>query len=228
MNGEAPIAASRLIASRAHRMSTSPRPARGTTSALRNLAPTSAPRALCVASSRAVTSLLFALSLSWCAPTTPRRRPPDVTPSRADASTGPRVRFDHAADGPLAPIVRSFAERARGEGRVPLVYVGATWCEPCRYFHAAAERGELDSVLPPLALLELDLDRDSARIDEAGYHSQMIPLFAVPGLDGRGTGQQIEGSIHGPGSPAQITPRLRALLDAATSMQPPLTTVRSQ
>lgn len=96
------------------------------------------------------------------------------------------------------------------------MYVGATRCEPCRYFHAAAERGELDPVLPSLALIEFDLDRDSARIADAGYRSELIPLFTVPAPDGRASGRQIEGSIHGPGSPAQITPRLRAILDAAT------------
>ncbi len=169
--------------------------------------------ALCVLAS----AIPLLCALTDCAPTTPRRATPDASPPRATAPTGPRVRFDHAGDGPMAPLVRTFAERARREGRIPLVYVGATWCEPCRYFHAAAERGELDAVLPPMALLEFDLDRDGARIEEAGYRSRMIPLFAVPGPDGRGTGRQIEGSIHGPGSPAQITPRLRALLDAATA-----------
>lgn len=153
----------------------------------------------------------LSIALAACAPVTPRRAPPDAAAPRIVAT--PRVRFEHAGEGPLAPLVVAFVARARAEGRVPLVYVGATWCEPCRYFHAAAERGELDAQLPRLALLELDLDRDDARIAEAGYRSQMIPLFAVPGADGRGTGRQIEGSIHGPGSPAQITPRLRALLD---------------
>ncbi len=151
--------------------------------------------------------------LAGCAPRTSGH-------SSRDAG-GPHVRFEHAAEGALAPLVRTFVDRAHAEGRVALVYVGATWCEPCRYFHAAAERGELDAVLPSVALLELDLDRDSARIAEAGYRSQMIPMFAVPGPDGRASGRRIEGSIHGPGSPAQITPRLRAMLGVgATSTTP--------
>jgi thiol-disulfide isomerase/thioredoxin len=128
--------------------------------------------------------------------------------------SGPRLRFVPAGEGELVPLVRAFVAEARAEGRTPLVYVGAGWCEPCRYFHAAAERGELDARLPPLALLELDRDRDGARLDAAGYSSRMIPLFVVPGADGRPTEQRMEGSIHGPGSPAEITPRLRAILDA--------------
>lgn len=135
-----------------------------------------------------------------------------TAPAPAPVS-GPLVRFVPAPEGDLPPLVRSFVADARAEGRTPLVYVGATWCEPCQYFHRAAERGELDPTLPRLALLELDRDRDGARLDAAGYSSRMIPLFVVPGEDGRASARYIEGSIHGPGSPAQITPRLRALLE---------------
>jgi len=40
----------------------------------------------------------------------------------------------------------------------------------------------------------------------------MIPLFVVPEQDGRAGTQRIEGSIHGPTSPLEIVPRLRAIL----------------
>ena len=165
---------------------------------------------------------LLSCALLSCTPAPPRPEP--VDPVRAELpssgppgspptpAASPHIRFEHASEGDLTALVRAFVAGARAEGRTPLVYVGATWCEPCQYFHAAAERGDLDAELPPLALLELDLDRDRERIAAAGYGSRMIPLFAVPGDDGRGTGQQIEGSIHGPGSPSEIAPRLRALL----------------
>jgi thiol-disulfide isomerase/thioredoxin len=163
--------------------------------------------------SRSTVALALVL-LAGCTPPPSRSAAPSAAPATGvDLRTrGPHVRFQHATDEDLATQVRAFAAAARAEGRVPLVYVGATWCEPCQYFHAAAERGDLDAELPALALLELDLDRDGARIRDAGYASEMIPLFAVPGDDGRGTGRQIEGSIHGPASPLQIAPRLRALL----------------
>ncbi len=179
------------------------------------------PRPARLASPLALASLALATLFAACAPTTPRRTSRDAG-ARAVTPAAPHIRFEHADEGAPAPLVRAFVERAHAEGRVALVYVGATWCEPCRYFHAAAERGELDAVLPSLALLEFDLDRDGARLAEAGYRSQMIPLFALPSPDGRASGRQIEGSIHGPGSPAQITPRLRAILDpGATSTTAP-------
>ncbi len=149
----------------------------------------------------------FPIALAACVLVACTSAPPRPAPS------GPRIRFERAGPGELAPLVRAFAARAATEERRPLVYVGATWCEPCRYFHAAAERGDLDDALPRLALLELDLDVDGPRLVEAGYGSRMIPLFVVPDPDGRGSDRRIEGSIHGPGSPNEISPRLRAILD---------------
>ena len=125
----------------------------------------------------------------------------------------PGVHFIRApATGNVPVLVAHARADAESHRRRLLVYVGATWCEPCQYFHRAAEAHTLDNVFPDLTLLEFDLDHDSARLQAAGYTSQMIPLFAVPGPDGRASAVHIEGSIHGPGSVDQITPRLRALL----------------
>lgn len=133
---------------------------------------------------------------------------------------GPRVRFEHAPEGEVRALVRAFVARVRAEGREPIVYVGATWCEPCRYFHAAAERGDLDASLPPLALLEFDRDRDGDRLDAAGYGSRMIPLFVSPEPDGAPSARRIEGSIHGPDSPQEIVPRLLAVLASTRELLP--------
>lgn len=152
--------------------------------------------------------LLLALSLAACRP--------NATHQAAAAQAhpeGPHIRFEAAGAGEVSALVRAFVHTAEAQGRVPLVYVGATWCEPCQYFHAAAERGALDAEFPALTILEFDQDRDGERLAAAGYSSRMIPLFVVPAADGRASERRIEGSIHGPGSPAQIAPRLRAILN---------------
>lgn len=117
-----------------------------------------------------------------------------------------------APQGDVAEVVRSELAHARSDGRRLLVYVGATWCEPCRRFHEAASAGQLDSQLGTLRLLEFDFDRDEARLREAGYVSNYIPLFAVPAADGRASGKMIQGSVKGDRAVAQIMPRLEALL----------------
>jgi hypothetical protein len=133
-------------------------------------------------------------------------------PAAAAAAGRAGVRFVSPPPPPadVAEAVR--AERARSPGKSVLVYEGATWCEPCQRFHAAALRGELDRDLPDLVLLEFDADRDRDRLRAAGYISQYIPLFALPGPDGRATGRYIEGSIKGEGAVGEITPRLKGLI----------------
>lgn len=117
-----------------------------------------------------------------------------------------------APSGDVAALVNAQRQVSAGKGRRVVVYVGASWCEPCRYFHDAAARGDLDDLLGRVDLLSFDLDRDGARLEASGYGSRMIPLLVVPGADGRGTDRRMEGSVKGDGAVAEMRPRLRALL----------------
>jgi thiol-disulfide isomerase/thioredoxin len=98
-----------------------------------------------------------------------------------------------------------------------LVYVGASWCEPCQHFHQAVEHGELNGSLNGLRFLEFDQDRDAAPLKVAGYVYQYIPVLALPDPDGRNHGRMITGSIKGPNAVQQdLVPRLQALLSGTT------------
>jgi thiol-disulfide isomerase/thioredoxin len=148
-------------------------------------------------------------------PSSAQALPSAVTPS------APLVLVPHdgirwtQASAPLAdvaPLVRDAIAKAGAEGRTLLVYVGATWCEPCQRFHHAVDQGELDAAFPRLSILAFDADRDAAALGAAGYSSRLIPLFAIPKSDGRSSGKQIEGSVKGEAAVNEITPRLRALV----------------
>src|SRR4029079_18428276 len=89
----------------------------------------------------------------------------------------------------VAPLVKTERENAGKNQRSFLVYVGASWCEPCQRFHEAAAHGELDPELPAITLLEFDADNDTGRLRQAGYASTYIPLFAVPNADRRASGR---------------------------------------
>lgn len=157
--------------------------------------------------SAAVVMAIAALGCGQKEEATARPEPAGETKKRLPVET-----IAAPVDGDVQEIVRQELVRAKNEDRRLLVYVGAKWCEPCQRFHEAAKAGQLDSVFPGLRLLEFDLDRDQDRLVKAGYSSKMIPLFALPRADGTGSGEQIEGSIKGPGAVDQITPRLKALL----------------
>jgi hypothetical protein len=116
------------------------------------------------------------------------------------------------AAGAVDGIVRDALAKSVGEKRTLVVYVGAAWCDPCQRFHHAAQSGELDAMFPSLTMLAFDIDRDAERLAAAGYASSYIPLFALPGQDGKASGKQIEGGIKGDGAVAHISPRLKELL----------------
>ncbi len=137
----------------------------------------------------------------------PQKPAPEKSPPAGKVELVPAPAGDDAA-----AVIQREAERAKSEGRDLLIYVGASWCEPCQRFHTAAAAGELDSTFPKLRLIEFDRDRDEARLGRAGCLSHLIPLFAKPDAQGRCSEARIEGSIKGEGALANITPRLAGLL----------------
>ncbi|HEY8042578.1 MAG TPA: thioredoxin family protein [Polyangiaceae bacterium] len=156
---------------------------------------------------------VLALAAGACDNKAPSDVGPDPGARAAPAAPAGKMRVTPApATGDVQDLVRDALARATTERRRVVVYVGATWCEPCKRFHHAAEAGELDATFPDVTLLEFDLDRDNERLALAGYVSRLIPLFALPATDGRASGQQVEGGIKGDGAVAYMAPRLKSLL----------------
>jgi hypothetical protein len=122
------------------------------------------------------------------------------------------LRYPGAA-GAVEPWIQEQVELADAAHLRVLVYVGASWCEPCQHFHKAVEAGELNGALNGLRFLEFDQDRDAAALKVAGYLYQYIPVLALPDPDGRNHGRMITGSIKGPNAVKEdLVPRLQALL----------------
>ncbi len=144
----------------------------------------------------------------------------NAAPPREDGGGAPRrslasarlVLSEAPAAGDVALAVRQAMAAAAAEEHRLVVYVGAVWCEPCRRFHEAAARGDLDAVFGSVTLFEFDLDRDGARLAAAGYSSAYVPLFALPSADGRASGEQVDGAIKGDGAVPFVVARLARLL----------------
>ena len=123
------------------------------------------------------------------------------------------VEFVTAAALPdVAPWIASEVARATNDNIRILVYVGASWCEPCETFHRAALAGKLNTALPKLRLLSFDADRDADALTRAGYDSEMIPMFAETRPDGQASGRKIMGSVKGEAAISDLTPRILTLL----------------
>lgn len=132
--------------------------------------------------------------------------PRDATPKR------PAPELRPAGEGPVAELVVAELAAAADDQRRLVVYVGASWCEPCVAFHEAIAAGRIGAPLGGARFLEFDLDRDGDRLREAGYTSRLIPLFVVPEADGRAGSRRTEGGIKGPGAVDNLVRRLGPLL----------------
>lgn len=130
-----------------------------------------------------------------------------------DSGPLPGPQWVAAGAGALDAVVRAEAERAARSGGRLVVYVGASWCEPCRHFKAAVDDGQLDDALRGVVLLELDADRDEARLEAAGYGGRLIPRFVLPRPDGRASERRFEGSVKGPAAVGDLRPKLQWLLE---------------
>jgi thiol-disulfide isomerase/thioredoxin len=134
----------------------------------------------------------------------------------ASASKAPPpsfLRYPRAGSA-IEPWVQEQIEIAEAAQLRVLVYVGASWCEPCQRFHQAVEHGELNGTLDGLRFLEFDQDQDAAALKTAGYLYQYIPVLALPDPDGRNHGKMISGSIKGTRAVQEnLVPRLQALLN---------------
>lgn len=161
--------------------------------------------------------VLGLLSLSACN----GRRPERATPTSklganvvAKSHAKPQLAHRVEPKAPLEQFVQQHVEEADASGMRVLVYVGATWCEPCQRFHRALESGQLDEALAGTKFVEFDSDRDAAELRAAGYGSKYIPLFSVPDQSGHASGRAIEGSVKGDAAVREdLVPRLLALLD---------------
>ncbi len=167
--------------------------------------------------SRAAPALaLSLLALAACeAAPEPTREPASSAPTPAAAPAKPELVRPPKDMVSGRVWVASELQRASTEGRRTIVYVGATWCEPCKAFHDAVVAGKLDKDLANVRFLELDYDEHEAALAEGdvGCSSKLVPLFAVPTEDGRCGDRRHEGAIKGDGAVAFIVPRLKALLE---------------
>lgn len=156
--------------------------------------------------------------LAACNPREAPPAPPPPAPANTAPAAAPKpataklIWLDAPAEGELPVQVQQVDRDARAHGQAALVYVGAAWCEPCRYFHEAALRGELDAALGQVRILAYDADRDRSRLEAAGYASRMIPLLVRPLADGRAGPRRMQGSIKGPGAVQEMLPRVQRLL----------------
>jgi thiol-disulfide isomerase/thioredoxin len=142
-------------------------------------------------------ALVFVVALSACKPAMPKK-----------------VRFIDAPREPaiIEKLVLEQVAASKAVDRTLVVYAGASWCEPCRRFHEAADRGDLNAQFGDVDFLAFDVDIDNERLAYGNYDTATIPMIALPGEDGKASSKIMSGSVKGDGAVQEMTPRLKALL----------------
>jgi thiol-disulfide isomerase/thioredoxin len=108
-----------------------------------------------------------------------------IATTKSEELTPRKVRLVPApADSEAIALIRTKRLEAKADKRVLVVYVSATWCEPCKKFKAELESGRLDQRLGSVTLLAFDADKDVDRLGSAGYAFRFVPFVALPGADG--------------------------------------------
>ena len=124
-----------------------------------------------------------------------------------------------AADNtPADARIKAAMAQAKAEGFQPVVFVSASWCEPCVRFKKAVKAGKLKDKIRGARFLEFDNDKEKRALEAAGYRSRLLPLFAIPGDDGRASFRKIQGGVKGEKAVSDLTTRLSAFLSQERSL----------
>jgi thiol:disulfide interchange protein len=114
-------------------------------------------------------------------------------------------------DGELDAQLASQAAQARAQGKIPVAYLGARWCGPCKAFKMQKDDPAIVEALDGVRILELDVDKFMDGLAPAGVQVVAIPHWFV--LDEKG--DPIDGGMSGDKwtdlSPSSMAPSLQTL-----------------
>ena len=112
------------------------------------------------------TLVVLALALAACNPTPKEAAKVDPSPSPSPSTStsttktgGKIVVLPAAQDSDALSAIRTERLKAKAEGRVLVVYVSATWCDPCKKLKEEIEAGRLDDRYGKTTLLAFDADK---------------------------------------------------------------------
>lgn len=154
---------------------------------------------------------LTVLLASGCDSKAPTEASPE--PSRSSSMTAEKASSwmkigsgGEALESKLKAEVGKAAERRQK----PVLYIGATWCEPCSALKKYKSDPRMAEAFQGTYVIELDLD--DWKVDELkalGFRAGVVPVFHVLGADGRASGPTIDGGAWGDNIPENMAPPLK-------------------
>ena len=139
----------------------------------------------------------------------------------ATASVAPAdvdwVTLDKKA-GELDLQLATQASQAIADGKLPVAYLGARWCGPCKAFKMQKDDPAIVEALDGVRIIELDVDQFMTGLEPAGVQVVAIPHWFVLDAQGDPINTGMSGDKWTDLSPASMAPSLASLKPHETAL----------
>jgi thiol:disulfide interchange protein len=142
---------------------------------------------------------------------------PAPTASAAPASAVDWVTLDKKA-GELDVQLATHASQAITDGKLPVAYLGARWCGPCKAFKMQKDDPAIVEALDGVRIIELDVDQFMTGLEPAGVQVVAIPHWFVLDAQGDPVNAGMSGDKWTDLSPASMAPSLASLKPRETAL----------
>ena len=117
-----------------------------------------------------------------------------------------------AANDEAHTAVQTAAAGAKG---VPIVYVGATWCGPCKVYKASLSDPRMVQAHRPVHIIELDADQHASTLQKLSISPSGVPHWEMVDPSGHSVGKHIDGSAWADNTVENMAPALSAFFTGA-------------
>jgi len=148
---------------------------------------------------------LIAVSFGWlaaCRDDSPLPAGATAAPTRSQGAGASRWIELPASNTALDALLAEHAQRAAEQGLKPVLYIGASWCQPCKFLKEHRDDPRVASALRGTYTIEIDFDDWTvAELSASGYGVQAVPVFFAIGAGGKAAGPKLDGGAWGGASP---------------------------
>lgn len=129
--------------------------------------------------------------------------------------------FSPAAEqGPLATQLADAYQRAHAAGRVPCVYLTASWCPPSVQLEKSLNDPRMQRALRDVDAATFDIDTFGQALTDAGFRADTVPVFYLIDAEGRPAGKKITGAAWQDNTPENMAPPLERFFDQVRTSRP--------
>lgn len=132
------------------------------------------------------------------------RKPPKAERS-VGAEPSKTVAWTRIDGGDAVAAVQQAAKDAKG---VPVAYVGATWCGPCKVYKKSLDDPRMVQAHRPVHIIELDADAHASALQTLGVAPKGVPHWEMLDKAGAPVGKTIDGSAWDDNTVENMAPAL--------------------